>query len=387
MRTLIFDINTLFTPFVSRPDDEEYLDCGEETFSCVNPTVSVVLSENINPVWLELGLLKIKILAEKDKDSALVHYKLNGKTYFFSAEKIVSCLNQYRPGLISTEDIIFYEEGSSDGADIFNFDNSLGETVFLSNDASLIKSAKSCDIETARCYQEAEIDLRMLDLLPESPEGKVRIYVDIDFTLLDSVKTITNKETILNQTVIQVLLSLKEKYPDTEFTIITSRVKTDYEVKEDEWGSAASVIQALREKTQIDISMEGVIFTGEFKHNGVNNTVEHIIRKRKADIIIEREQEFSEPAGLIVFLDDNYDELVRANKKRKEVHSEGLSFDLWPIAVQRGGNLTWAARQKLSECFSKLREEIVQASPSTPDDQMSSQVATNEAGTTPSFGM
>ncbi len=280
---------------------------------------------------IESGYLSIKIFAERENNAEF-------------RSRIADVLNAEigRPdetSLISIDNIIFYQVDESRYDINFSFDDEVDikNILFLSSDPGLIQAVNALGANTTLCCHKSEIDPSAVQELAslEGVKGRVRVYIDIDDTVLNFLETSSREEIILNDFVIQQLLDIRKKYPKAEFTIITSRVWKDAEDDPGLVGSTASVIQAL-EKTGIVITK--TLYTGKHEYLEDGKMV-HTVEKDKVEKILECEQENpSSISSIVIFFDDSPLEIGPACACACDFNLYGITFI--PMPVYHLGNPT-----------------------------------------------
>ncbi|WP_323808264.1 hypothetical protein [Coxiella endosymbiont of Ornithodoros maritimus] len=168
------------------------------------------------------------------------------------------------------------------------------------------------------CYKQADLGLygfsqkqdrwRTEDFTGPEQDKRVNVFVDIDNTLLDRLatyKTYNKRKTTLFANVINKLKGIKQRYPQTEFFIITARSEpsTPEEWKRGDEFSTFSVLKKLREEG-IAIKRYKVIFTS-YWGEGLDNGGGEVISKGGKINIIEKklkEKELSVRPDFITFL-------------------------------------------------------------------------------------
>jgi hypothetical protein len=223
------------------------------------------------------------------------------------------------------QDVIYYRQSGDDEPSLNNLDTiaSPADILLLSSNDKLLRVADQQGCKTIACFKEAALaasDTGPIHMLSPTQYDIVRVFVDIDATLLDRASTILYGQTAFYGPVVAEMLRIKEHFPQAVFMLLTARPYQDQQMG-DHPTSVRSINQMMIDKVGIEI--QKCYFTA---HTEAHQT-------RKIDTILKIDEE----PGLNIFIDDSDEELSHAQRAREL--DELLAERLFLVRVHREGSL------------------------------------------------
>lgn len=281
---------------------------------------------NRNKNIIQNNILRIKILAPKgDTDKSTVLKILNDLNLELSVENIIEFIQFQFSIDITEEDIILYSQPIEIGEQILK--TNYANIMLISNNLELLKIAELCQWRFIRCLNAGELRDVVSGNEPVYPvidNGHVKVYIDIDDSLLFHDISAHLEKTILNLRLVDELKKLKKKY-QTKFYFLTARYDSEAQKRLENVASTASIRKVLLEIHEIEI--EEVFYTSR------------LINSNRIMDMWKIEKIFKQPdSNINIFFEDSVYEIQMAMKYQNDkkpliivrVHSEG---DLLPSHI------------------------------------------------------
>lgn len=181
------------------------------------------------------------------------------------------------------------------------------ENIFIiTNDLYLIFETEKIGWHSLLSLRVSQINVYDIDdfeKLELDSKSNVRVYLDIDHTTLNNSLSEQLNKTILNRQILMRLWQIQESFPNVEFVLLTARY---FSQAENNQASCCSSLRVVDELSKSGIKVKCRIFTGYKKGD------DHLIVMRKVNMIVEYERFRPRDNDLILFIDDNPDEIKTA---------------------------------------------------------------------------
>lgn len=191
--------------------------------------------------------------------------------------------------------------------------------LMLSGRPSLLKAAQKAGLKTAPCFQEAQLDRSEFHdgviVEIKNSEKLIRVYVDVDDTLLDCPRSFKTNMTELHHSVVDLLKEIKEKFSSNpiEFVMLTSRSWSKVENNANHPRSTHAIRARL---AQEGIFVQDRCFLGKLSDKKVNGKRVIINELVKFNGIMQYEENSLHKAEGIILIENNRAEVNHARRGR-----------------------------------------------------------------------